>query len=158
MGLRCVLIGQTPPPPLHAFARNFKTPSPLPAACVLSTRPPVKKHELSTWSPRIGDVLRHCQSGKQVLILTNFAGKQRLVVKLVLCPRHQIVDVFGCWAFDRSLHGLSVCPVILVFGSWKYVTQHIWYANICALISIFVSAFVQLKYHHLDTYVSFWSD
>ena len=35
--LGCVLKGRTPPPPLHAFERNFKTPPPLLAACVLCT-------------------------------------------------------------------------------------------------------------------------
>lgn len=46
--------------------------------------------------------------------------EQCLVVQLVLHPRHQVVYVLGCRAFNRLLHCVAVRPVILVLGPRRH--------------------------------------
>lgn len=45
----------------------------------------------------------------------DLGGEERLVIQLVLHPRHQVVNVLGCTALNRLLHRLPVRPVVLVF-------------------------------------------
>ena len=44
---------------------------------------------------------------------TNPTREHRLVVDITLDPGHQMLDVFGCWHFCRSLETLRILPKIL---------------------------------------------
>ena len=51
---------------------------------------------------------------------SNLAGKESLVVYLVLYPSHQVVNVLGSRALDGLLHVLAVRPVVLVLGAGRH--------------------------------------
>lgn len=48
--------------------------------------------------------------------------KDRFIIELILHPGHQIVDVTRCGTFDRLLDGLTICPMVFIFGPGSH--QH----------------------------------
>lgn len=55
-----------------------------------------------------------------MLVFTYFGGEERLVVELVLRPRHEVVNVLGRRALDGLLDGVSVGPVVLILGPRRH--------------------------------------
>jgi len=48
---------------------------------------------------------------------SDFGREKLLVIQLILDPSHQIVNVLRSRTLDRFLDGLSISPVILIFGT-----------------------------------------
>lgn len=50
----------------------------------------------------------------------NFRGEKRLIVQLILNPRHEIIDILWRTTFDWFLNRLPVCPMILVLWTCRH--------------------------------------
>lgn len=72
----------------------------------------VRVHAEQPLQDRLGDGQEVLREGH-----ADLRGEQRLVVQLVLHPRHQVVNVLGGAALDRLLDRLAVGPVVLVLGA-----------------------------------------
>ena len=57
------------------------------------------------------------RSNFHLVTLTYFWGKYCFVMQLVLYPRHEVINIFRGRALDRFLDGLSICPMVLIFGA-----------------------------------------
>lgn len=58
----------------------------------------------------LGDGLKVLREGH-----TDLRRKERLVIELILHPRHQVVDVLWRATFDRLFNSLTIGPMVLVF-------------------------------------------
>ena len=62
---------------------------------------------------------------------TNLAGKDFLIIKLVLNPSHKEINVFWCWYLEWSLHIVTISPEVLIFGSSWHSWTRFCSAELC---------------------------